>query len=169
MRAGWRSVGRFSSHFSRFNGAPCGPSISIADSQTTFFKEIEMNKTTTSAVRALTIGLAAVIGCSAAHASNVSQDESATNERHQYVVRFADVDLSRIDGAMAAYARIRQAANAVCESLDSRVLTLTEKHSACVNQAIADAVASINRPLLSQYHQLRTKGDKAALVQLARN
>jgi UrcA family protein len=128
-----------------------------------------MNNTTTIAVRAMTIGLAAVIGCSAAHASNVSKNESATNEWHQYVVRFADVDLSRIDGAMTVYGRIRQAASAVCESLDSRVLGLMEKHRACVNQAIADAVASINRPLLSQYHQLRTKGDKAALVQLASN
>jgi UrcA family protein len=169
MTAGCWYVGRFSSHFARFNRAPCGPSIPIADSQTPFFKEIKMNKTTTIAVRAMTISLAAVIGCSAAHASNVSKDESATNERHQYVVRFADVDLSRIDGAMTVYGRIRQAASAVCGSLDSRVLGLMEKHRACVNQAIADAVASINRPLLSQYHQLRTKGDKAALVQLASN
>ncbi len=67
------------------------------------------------------------------------------------------------------YSRIRQAANAVCESLDSRVLGFTEKHRACVNQAIADAVASVDRPLLSQYHQLRTKGDKGAVVQLASN
>ena len=123
-----------------------------------------MNKTTTIAVRAMTLGLAAVIGCSAAHASNVS-----TNEFHQYVVRIADVDLSRLDGAITVYGRIRQAANVVCESLDSRVLELIEKHRACVNHAVADAVASINRPLLSQYHQLRTKGDKAALVQLASN
>ena len=128
-----------------------------------------MNKTTTIAVRALTIGLAAVIGCSAAQASDVSKDPSATNERYQNVVRYADVDLSRIDGAITVYGRIRQAANAVCESLDSRVLELAEKHRACVNQAIADAVASVDRPLLSQYHQLRTKGDKGALVQLASN
>ena len=33
---------------------------------------------------------------------------------------------------------------------------------------IADAVVKVNRPLLSQYHQLRTKGDKAGLVQLAK-
>jgi UrcA family protein len=162
-------VGRFSSHFARFNGAPCGPSIPIADSQTPFFKEIKMNKTTTIAVRALTIGLAAVIGCSAAHAANVSKDQSATNEWHQYVVRYADVDLSRIDGAITVYSRIRQAADAVCESIDSRVLGLMEKHRACVNQAIADAVASVDRPLLSQYHQLRTKGDKGAVAQLASN
>jgi len=123
-----------------------------------------MNKNTTITLRAMTIGLAAVIGCSAAYASDVSKDGSATNERHQYVVRFADVDLSSIDGAITVYSRIRQAANAVCESLDSRVLGLMEKHSACVNQAIADAVASVDRPLLSQYHQLRTKGDKGALL-----
>jgi UrcA family protein len=128
-----------------------------------------MNKTTTIAVRAMTTGLAAVIGCSAAQASNVSKDPSATNERYQNVVRYADVDLSRIDGAITVYGRIRQAANAVCESLDSRVLGLAEKHRACVNQAIADAVASVDRPLLSQYHQLRTTGDKGALVQLASN
>jgi len=128
-----------------------------------------MNKTTTTAVRAMTIGLAAVIVCSAAQASNVSKDPSATNERYQNVVRYSDVDLSRIEGAITVYGRIRQAANAVCESLDSRVLGLAEKHRACVNQAIADAVASVDRPLLSQYHQLRTKGDKGALVQLASN
>ena len=128
-----------------------------------------MNKTTTITLRAMTISLAAVIGCSAAHATNVSKDESATNERHQYVVRYADVDLSGIDGAITVYSRIRQAANAVCESLDSRVLGFAEKHRACVNQAIAEAVASVDRPLLSQYHQLRTKGDKGAVAQLASN
>jgi UrcA family protein len=169
MTAGWRSVGRCSSHFSRFNGALCGLSIPLADRQTPLFKEIKMNKTSTLAVRAMTIGLAAVIGCSVAHATAVSKDQSASNERYQYVVRYADVDLSRIDGAMTVYRRIRQAANAVCESLDSRVLGLVEKHRACVNQAIADAVASVNRPLLSQYHQLRSKGDKGAVVQLASN
>src|ERR1700688_3449988 len=98
MRAGCGHVGRFSRHFSRFNRAPWAPSIPIADSQTPLLKEIEMNKNTTIALRAMTIGLAAVIGCSAAHASNVSKDE-----RHQYVVRFADVDLSSIDGAITVY------------------------------------------------------------------
>jgi hypothetical protein len=38
-----------------------------------------------------------------------------------------------------------------------------------MHKAIADAVSSINRPLLSQYHQLRTKGGKAGPVQLAKS
>jgi hypothetical protein len=37
-----------------------------------------------------------------------------------------------------------------------------------MKKAIADAVASVNRPLLSQYHQLRTKGDKTRGVELAK-
>jgi hypothetical protein len=37
-----------------------------------------------------------------------------------------------------------------------------------MDKAVSDAVASVNRPLLSQYHQLRTKGDRIGLVQLAR-
>lgn len=39
---------------------------------------------------------------------------------------------------------------------------------ACVNKAVNDAVARVNSPALTQYNQLRSKGDKAALVQLAK-
>jgi hypothetical protein len=37
-----------------------------------------------------------------------------------------------------------------------------------MNKAIADAVASVNRPLLSQYHQARTKSDKRRIVEIAK-
>jgi len=37
-----------------------------------------------------------------------------------------------------------------------------------VHKAVNDAVASVDAPLLSQYYQLRNKGDKAGLVQLAK-
>jgi hypothetical protein len=38
---------------------------------------------------------------------------------------------------------------------------------ACVTKAINDAVAHVNAPLLTKYSQLRNKGDKAGLIQLA--
>jgi hypothetical protein len=38
---------------------------------------------------------------------------------------------------------------------------------ACVNKAVNDAVTQIDAPLLKQYSQLRSNGDKAGLVQLA--
>jgi UrcA family protein len=144
--------------------------ILIADTETPLLKEIEMNKSMTTTALAMTIGIAATLICNAADAStgSPSNDESVTNASHNYVVRFIDVDLSKIDGAVVLYARLRQAAGTVCRPLESRELGFAEKHRVCMDKAISDAVASVNRPLLSQYHQLRTKGDRVGLVQLAR-
>jgi len=47
-------------------------------------------------------------------------------------------------------------------------MDLAAKYHACMDRAVADAVAKVNRPLLSQYHQLHSNGDKSALVRLAR-
>lgn len=126
-----------------------------------------MNKTTT-ATRAIAICIAATLGFNAAVAcaGTVSNDESVTGPSHKYVVRFPDLDLSRIEGVTNLYLRLRYAASVVCEPLEFP--WFPEEHRACVDKAIAKAVATINRPLLSQYHQLRVKGDRAGLVQLAR-
>jgi UrcA family protein len=91
--------------------------------------------------------------------------KSATNAMLTYVVGFSDIDLSTIQGTKLLYARLNYAANVLCES----AATWGRKEGqACVNKAIDTAVVRINRPLLSRYHQLRTKGDKAGLVQLAK-
>jgi UrcA family protein len=88
-----------------------------------------------------------------------------TNWLVTYPVRYSDLDVSKMAGAKTLYLRIRYAAEVLCES----AATWGKKEGqACVNKAVNDAVVRINRPLLSQYHQLRTKGDKAGLVQLAR-
>jgi UrcA family protein len=71
----------------------------------------------------------------------------------KYVVRFSDLDLSRIEGASTLYARLRHAARAVCDPLESRDMGLAKKYKACVDKALADAVATVNRPLLTQYDQ----------------
>jgi hypothetical protein len=61
--------------------------------------------------------------------------------------------------------RIRYAAETLCES----AATWGKKEGeACVNKAVNDAVARVNVPLLTQYNQLRTNGDKSGLVQLAK-
>jgi UrcA family protein len=142
----------------------------IADTEPPLLKEIEMNKSMTATALAMTICIAATLSYSAADAStgSPSNEESVTNASHNYVVRFTDVDLSKISGAIVLYARIRQAAGTVCQSLESRELGFAQKHRVCMDKAVSDAVASVNRPLLSQYHQLRTKGDRIGLVQLAR-
>ena len=57
------------------------------------------------------------------------------------------------------------AAETLCESACH--LQGKKEGRACVNKAIDDAVAHVNLPILSQYHQLRSQGDQAGLAQLA--
>jgi UrcA family protein len=127
-----------------------------------------MNNTIPNIARALTIGIVAILAFNAANASTDggSNVQSMTNQYLTYVVRFSDLDVSKIEGAKALYARLRLAAKLVCEPLESAGSSGYARHSACMDKAVADAVASVDRPLLSQYHQFRTHGDKAP-VQLA--
>jgi UrcA family protein len=82
-----------------------------------------------------------------------------------YPVRFSDLDVSKMPGAKTLYLRIRYAAETLCES----AATWGKKEGeACVRKAVDDAVARANLPLLSQYSQLRSKGDKTSPVQLAK-
>jgi UrcA family protein len=82
-----------------------------------------------------------------------------------YPVGYSDLDVSTAKGAKTLYLRIRYAAETLCES----TATWGKKEGeACVNKAVNDAVARVNAPLLTQYNQLRSKGDKAGLLQLAK-
>jgi UrcA family protein len=117
------------------------------------------------------------LGCTAIGSYAVAQEPSAgetsreygddlsvPNSSVTYPVRFSDLDVSNMKGAKTLYSRIRYAAEVVCES----AATWGKKEGqACVNKAIEDAVSRVNLPLLSQYHQLRTQGERAGLVQLA--
>lgn len=125
-----------------------------------------MNTIITNTARALTICIAGTLGFSAADASaGTLSDMSVTGAARKEVVRFPDLDLSRVEGVAKLYGRISSAARDVCDPLWTQARPA--EYRTCVDTAVADAVATVNRPLLTQYHQMRTKGDKAALVQLA--
>ncbi len=81
-----------------------------------------------------------------------------------YPVGYSDLDVSTTKGANILYLRIRYAAETLCESAASWG---KKEGEACVNKAVNDAVARINAPVLTQYSQMRSKDDKARLVQLA--
>jgi UrcA family protein len=88
-----------------------------------------------------------------------------TNSTVSYPVRYSDIDVSQMKGAKTLYLRIRYAAESLCEN----TATWGKKEGeACVQKAVNDAVARVDAPLLTQYTQLRSKGDKPGLVQLAK-
>ena len=108
------------------------------------------------------------LGCTAigtaAHALEPTA-ASTTNQSVTYRVGYGDLDVSKLKGAKTLYLRIRNAAETLCES----AATWGKKAGdACVQKALSDAVARVDAPLLTTYSQLRSKGDKAALVQLAK-
>lgn len=128
-----------------------------------------MNKPTSRAVRVITISAVVALGFGAAYASAAGAiDQPVSDGAKQYVVRFPDLDLSKMAGATALYARLRHASRVVCDPLQSREIGTAAGYRACMEQAVANAVASVNSPLLSEYHQMQTRGDRAGFVQLAK-
>lgn len=109
------------------------------------------------------------LGCTAISGTALAQEPTAasnTNESVTYPVGFSDLDVSTMKGAKTLYLRIRYAAETLCES----AATWGKKEAqACVRKAIDDAVARVDVPLLTQYNELRSKGNKAALMQLAKS
>ena len=127
-----------------------------------------MTTTKTHIIRAITLSAATAIGFYATGASAGTQNPQFVSDGvNKYIVRFPDLDLSKMDGAAALYVRLQHAADIVCNSLQSRDIGIDAKYRTCTQHAVADAVASVNRPLLSQYHESRTKGGSASPVQLA--
>jgi UrcA family protein len=110
------------------------------------------------------------LGCTAIGGTALAQEPAAAATANSsvsvsYPVRFSDLDVSTLKGAKTLYLRIRYAAETLCES----AVTWGKKEGeTCVRNAIDDAVARVDVPMLTQYYALRSKGDKAALVQLAK-
>jgi UrcA family protein len=118
----------------------------------------------------------ALLGCTAIGRTALAQQPTAAaaasaggqSTAHwpvSYTVRYSDLNVSKMKGAKTLYFRIRYAAETLCES----AATWGKKEGqACVNKAVNDAVARVDAPLLTQYSQLRSRGDRAGLVQLAK-
>jgi UrcA family protein len=83
------------------------------------------------------------------------------------VVHFADLDLSRSEGATVLYRRLKGAAETVCAPLDGGDLARHMSFKACVQNAISTAVAKVDQPALSAYHEAKTNGRRNATIQTA--
>jgi UrcA family protein len=87
-------------------------------------------------------------------ASSALYADSTPDEiRHSTTVHYADVNLNKTAGVAALYRRITAAASRVC---GQRALTGSNyplpEYTRCYNEAIATAVARVDRPQLTAYY-----------------
>jgi UrcA family protein len=82
-------------------------------------------------------------------------------------VSLADLNLTSIAGVRAAYGRINQAAETVCQNLDPRNLSQRRHWQNCKSDAIQTAIAKVNAPALTAYAEKRRKGGEPVTVAAA--
>jgi UrcA family protein len=97
--------------------------------------------------------LATSLGSLAAAATSVTAEEDTPSR----LVKFADLDLRRSEGAAALYARISSAAREVCSPEYNWVMEMRAKSAQCRSQAIANAVAGVDAPALTTYYTDHTR------------
>ena len=95
--------------------------------------------------------LAAAIAIGAGCLAPASAD---TPDRISTPVSYGDLDLTRVEGIKTLTIRLTKAIDAVCgRPHDTASQTIARKIRACRTEAMENAVASINAPLLTALHQ----------------
>jgi UrcA family protein len=94
----------------------------------------------------------ALCTCLIAHGASAAQPQVKTMQ-----VSFADLDLSKPAGAQTLYKRIKAAARNVCGPADQYTFIVSSYSlRKCIDAAVANAVAQVDRPSLTALHQEAT-------------
>jgi UrcA family protein len=104
-------------------------------------RETTMYRFTSSSLIIATLGL-----ISLAHAAPVP-------DAPQMTVHFADLDLTKVDGAAVLYKRLRAAAETVCGPREDRDPAKAAAFKKCVQSALASAVMRVDRAELAAYYR----------------
>ena len=71
---------------------------------------------------------------------------------HTAIVRYGELNLDSDQGAKVLYARLRNAAERVCASLEGRELIQKKLWQGCFDKAVASAVEQVNKTRLTALH-----------------
>jgi UrcA family protein len=96
--------------------------------------------------------------CAAAHAdSTANADTTLLMGPHAQVVRFHDLNLEQPRDLARLFNRVSAAADGVCGPRSfAGLYNKTADYESCYSDAVARAVAHIDRPSVTQYFQQRT-------------
>jgi UrcA family protein len=94
-------------------------------------------------------GLSCLLGTLAASGAMSSAARADDEAPISKVVRFGDLDISKLAGAEVLYRRIQAAAQQVCAPPLPRMLTTVRQEQACTRTAIDSAVRRVNAEQLT--------------------
>ena len=83
---------------------------------------------------------------------------AGSRDTSSVVVRYGDLNLNSYAGVAGLHKRLRNAAESVCGNLNSRILGLNDAYDACVAESLANGVAAVGNPDLSDFHARKGKG-----------
>lgn len=85
-----------------------------------------------------------------------------TGELNSVVVKYGDLNLNSQAGIARLHKRISNAAESVCNQLETRILGLKQAYQECVADAIANGIAAVDNANLTRFHA--NKGKHAVLA-----
>jgi UrcA family protein len=87
---------------------------------------------------------------------SVAQAYDSSDYAAHKTVDYSDLNLGGSEGAAVLYSRLMSAAEEVCGSADHRDLAGLAAVKPCVDQAMTQAVSSINSPMLTSLYVTKT-------------
>ena len=115
----------------------------------------KVNRSILLAVSAVAIGALSIAGAGAA-------------DQHSTSVRFSDLNIHTPEGITTLYRRIRRAAEEVCRPYEIREFAQETGARICFDDAVANAVKSVNLPSLTAYANTQ-RGHASQIVVAARS
>lgn len=103
-------------------------------------------------------------GAQAAAADPVTVESDARGYQLSTTVSYAGIDLESPRGVETLHRRLSHATDQVCAPLKSRQASLLREYRQCLADTLARAVASVDRPMLTQYHLQKTGQDLPAVA-----
>jgi UrcA family protein len=91
-------------------------------------------------------------GLAVNQASAAPSDEAVKS----VVVRFSDLNLAQPQDAQVLYSRIQRAAHEACADAESVDLARFARYHNCIDQAVTNAVATVNVHQVTEIHQAQS-------------
>jgi UrcA family protein len=82
---------------------------------------------------------------------------AGARDTNAVVVKYGDLNLNSQAGIASLHKRIRNAAESVCNSLETRILGLREAYDNCVDEAVNSGVTAVGNVNLTQFHAVKGK------------